>query len=162
MMTELTGILDYLIIILLLYAIFSLLWSLVARRRMNNQIAEAEKRISSLKREQEDISEDLVHRMEALKKSVDETTNKLLNRFSEILEKVNSSINETRKSVSGEIADMINPTKTSFNETHHALKKGMTDHRKEMQRLSQKLEDLSKDVQRMKVDLRERTIDLEL
>ena len=162
MMTELMGNVDYLIIILLLYAIFSLLWFLVAQRRMKNQIAGAEKRISSLKREQEDVSEDLVHSMEALKKSVDETTNKLLNRFSEVLEKVNTSIDETRKSVSGEIADMINPIKTSFNETHHALKKGMTDHRKEMQRLSQKLEDLSKDVQRMKVDLRERTIDLEL
>jgi DNA anti-recombination protein RmuC len=162
MMTELMGNVGYLIIILLLYAVFSLFWSLVAQRRMKKQIAEAEKRISLLKREQEDVSEDLVHRMEALKKSIDDTTNRLLNRFSEILGKVNTSIDETRKSVSGEIADMINPTKASFNETHHALKKGMTDHRKEMQRLSQKLEDLSKDVQRMKVDLRERTIDLEL
>ena len=161
-MTELMGNVDYLIIILLLYAIFSLLWSLVTQRSMRKKTAEAEKGISLLKREQEDVSEDLVRRMEALKKSVDDTTNKLLTRFSEVLEKVNTSINETRQSVSGEIADMINPTKTSFNETHHTLKKGMTDHRKEMQRLSQKLEDLSKDVQRMKVDLRERTIDLEL
>jgi DNA anti-recombination protein RmuC len=166
MMAELSGIFGYLIIIFLLFAVFSSVWALVTLKDMKKKVAKTESHISGLERQEEETSEDLNQRISALKKSADDTTNQLLANFSGILEKVNKALNDTKNSISGEIKEMIKATKASMKasitETHHALSRGMTDNRKELQRLSQKLEDLSKDVQRMKIDIQERTIDLEL
>jgi len=166
MMAELSGIVGYLIIIFLLFAVFSSAWALVTLKDLKEKVAKTERKISVLQGQEEETSEDLNHRIAALKKSTEDTINQLLTKFSGILEKVNTSLKETRKSILGETSDVIKSTqatiKASINETQHTLNRGVADNREELQGLSQKLEDLSKDVQRMKIDLQERTIDLEL
>ena len=165
-MAELSGIAGYLIIIFLLFAVFSSAWALVTLKDLKEKVAKTEKKISVLQGQEEETSEDLNHRIAALKKSTDDTLNQLLTKVSGILEKVNTSLKETRKSILGETSDVINSTQTSIRasikETQHALNRKVMDTRKELQGFSQKLGDLSKDVQRMKIDLQERTIDFEL
>ena len=169
-MAELSGIAGYLIIIFLLFAVFSSAWALVTLKDLKEKVAKTEKKISVLLGQEEETSEDLNHRIAALKKSTEDTVNQLLTKFNGILEKVNTSLKETRKSVLGETSHLIESTqasmkasmKASINKTQDAINRGVTDSRKELQGLSLKLENLSKDVQRMKIDLQERTIDLEL
>ena len=165
-MAGISGIAGYLIIILLLFAVFSSAWALVTLKGLKEKVAEIERKISVLQGQEEETSEDLNQRIAALKKSTEDTVNQLLTKFNGILEKVNTSLKETRNSVLGETSHLIEKTqasmKASINETQDAINRGVRDSRKELQEFSQKLEDLSKDIQRMKIDLQERTIDLEL
>jgi chromosome segregation ATPase len=170
MMAEISGIPGYLIIIFLLFAVFSSIWALVSLKGMKKKVAKAERKISILQEEKEETSEDLNHRIAALKKFTDETVNRLVAKLSEILEKVNTALKEGRKSASEEASRLIASKqasleasmKASIGRTQDAINRNASDNRAEMQELSQKLESLSNDVQKMKIDLQERTIDLEL
>lgn len=161
-MDGLSGNAGYLAVMVLLLCVFCMAWVWVSQKNMKKKIAKTEQKILDLQRQQEELSEDLGQRMVGIKKSVDDTTNKLLTRLNGVLEKVNIALTENKKTVSGEIAGMISPIQASFKETHHTLNRSVTDNRKEIKRLADKQEELSKEVHKVKGDLRERTIDLEL
>ncbi len=169
-MAEFSSITVYLIVIFLVIALFSSVWALLTLRAMKKKLAKAERKISLLQEKEEETSEGVNLRIAALKKSSDETANQLLTKFSEIIEKVSTSLKETKKSVVGEVSQLIESThgsmkasvKASLTKTQDAVNRGIEDSRKELEAFSLKLDSLSEDVQRMKIDLQERTIDLEL
>jgi len=170
MMNELSGIPGYLIIIFLLFAVFASVWALVTLKGIKKKVAKTERKISALQEQREETSEDLNQRIAGLKKYSDDTINQLLTKFNGILEKVNTSLKEIRKSTSEESSRLIASTKssletsmnTSIGKIQDTINRKAADNREELQELSQKLENLSNDVQKMKIELQERTIDLEL
>ena len=169
-MAELSGTVGNLIIIFLLFAVFSSAWALATLISMKKKVAKIERKISVLQEQKEESSENLNQRIAALKKYSDDMVKQLLTKFNGILEKVDTSLMEIKKSSLEETSRLIASTqasieasmKTSIGKTQDAINREVADSREEQQELSQKLESLSNDVQRMKIDLQERTIDLEL
>ena len=169
-MAELSGTIGYLIVIFLLFAVFSSALALVTLINMKKKVAKIEGEVSVLREQKEETSENLNQRIGALRKSTDDALNQLLTNFNGALEKVNTSLMEIKKSTLEETSRLIASTqasleasmKTSIGKTQDAMNRKFADNRTELQEFSQKLESLSNDIQRMKIDLQERTIDLEL
>jgi hypothetical protein len=170
MMAEFSGITGFWVIIFLLFAVFASAWTLVTLKDIKKRVAKLENKISVLQEQKEETSENLSQRTAALKKYTDDTVSQLLVKFNGILEKVNVSLQEIKKSTLDEASRLIVSTrssietsmKTSIGKTQDALNRKAEDNRAELQELVQKLESLSNDVQKIKIDLQERTIDLEL
>ena len=161
-MTELVGNINLAEIILLLLIIFSLVTVYMIHRNTKNKIAETEEKIADLQQRQGGVSGGLDNKFAVLKGEIDDTTNKVITRINELIKKINTNLSENKKAVMFEVDNRINPVKASLNEIQGAMRKGIMDNEKEMKRLSQELEDFSREIQKMKDDIRERTIDLEL
>lgn len=161
-MDELLGNVNYGEIILLLLIVFSLVSVYVVRQNTKKQMVKTEEKIADLQRYQGQVSEGLDSKFASLKDDIDDTSNKVITRINELLKKVNTTLSESKKGVMFEVENRINAMKASLNETQSTIRRSLMENEKEMKRLSQELEDFSKEIQRMKDDIRERSIDLEL
>ena len=113
-MAELSGMPGYLVIIFLLFAVFSSAWALVTLQSFKKKIAKTEREISILQEQEEEASENLNRRIAGLKKLTDDTVNQLLVKFNEVLEKVNASLKEIKKSTLEETSHLIASTQASI------------------------------------------------
>jgi len=161
-MDELLGSVNYGDIILLLLIVFSLVSVYVVRQNIKKKMEETEEKIADLQRYQGQVSEGLDSKFASLKDDIDDTSNKVIVRINELLKKLNTTLSESKKGVLFEVENRINTMKASLNETQGSIRRSLMENEKEVKRLSQELEDFSKEIQRMKDDIRERSIDLEL
>ena len=161
-MGEVLGNVDYGEIILLLLIVFSLVSVYVVRQNTKKKMMETEEKIADLQRHQGQVSEGLDSKFASLKDDIDVTSNKVIIRINELLKKINTSLSESKKVVMFEVENRINAMRASLNETQGSIRRSLMENEKEVKRLSQELEDFSKEIQRMKDDIRERSIDLEL
>ena len=161
-MNELLGSINYGDMILLLLIVFSLVSVYVVRQNIKKKMEETEERIADLQRYQGQVSEGLDSKFASLKDDIDDTSNKVIVRINELLKKLNTTLSESKKGVLFEVENRINTMKASLNETQGSIRRSLMENEKEVKRLSQELEDFSKEIQRMKDDIRERSIDLEL
>jgi len=152
--TELFVNASYIDLALLLLIIFSLIMGIMAQRKTKKNTEEIEEKITALQKYQEGMFERLDSGYTLLKKVFVDKANKLNARLNETLEK--------NKAVMVEIDNKTKPLKVSLNETRDTLRKIVLENEKEMKRIAKELEDFSKEIQRMKDDIQERTIDLEL
>lgn len=152
--TELFVNASYIDLVLLLLIIFSLIMGIMAQRKTKKNTEEIEKKITALQKYQEGMFERLDSGYTLLKKFFVDKANKLNARLNETLEK--------NKAVMVEIDNKTKPLKVSLNDTRDTLRKIVLENEKEMKRIAKELEDFSKEIQRMKDDIQERTIDLEL
>jgi len=161
-MNELLGSINYGDMILLLLIVFSLVSVYVVRQNIKKKMEETEEKIADLQRYQGQVSEGLDSKFASLKDDIDDTSNKVIVRINELLKKVNTTLTESKKVMMFEVENRINTMKASLNETQGSIRRSLMENEKEVKRLSQELEDFSKEIQRMKDDIRERSIDLEL
>lgn len=161
-MTELLRNVDYLEIVLLVSVVFALVSVFVVQQNTKKKRVEIEKKIAALQRHQEEISEGLDNQIASLKEDIDDTSNKVVMRINELVKKVNTALNESKKAIIIDVENVIDPMNASLNETQNSMRESLIDNRKEIKRLSGKLEEFSSEIRRMKDDMRERTIDLEL
>jgi len=161
-MNELLGSINYGDMILLLLIVFSLVSVYVVRQNIKKKMEETEEKIADLQRYQGQVSEGLDSKFASLKDDIDDTSNKVIVRINELLKKLNTTLSESKKGVLFEVENRINTMKASLNETQGSIRRSLMENEKEVKRLSQELEDFSKEIQRMKDDIRERSIDLEL
>ena len=159
--TELLRNVSYIDVALLVLIILSFIIAIAAQGKMKIRRAEMEEKIEALKKYQEDAFEMLNKKHESLKEVLVDRINKLTAKLNAILKS-----NET---VMLEIDNKTNPLKASIDEamdevkaTRGTLRKTMLENEKKMKKMGKEIDDFSKEIQKMKDDIRERTIDLEL
>jgi len=159
--TELLRNVSYIDVALLVLIILSFISVIAAQGKMKKRRAETEEKIAALKKYQEDAFEMLNKKHESLEEVLVDRINKLTAKLNSILKS-----NET---VMLEIDNKTNPLKASIDEamdevkaTRGTLRKTMLENEKEMKKMGKEIDDFSKEIQKMKDDIRERTIDLEL
>lgn len=159
--TELLRNVSYIDVALLVLIILSFISVITAQGKMKKRRAETEEKIAALKKYQEDVFEMLNKKHESLEEVLVDRINKLTAKLNAILKS-----NET---VMLEIDNKTNPLKASIDEamdevkaTRGTLRKTMLENEKGMKKMGKEIDDFSKEIQKMKDDIRERTIDLEL
>ena len=159
--TELLRNVSYIDVALLVLIILSFIIAIAAQGKMKKRREQTEEKIETLKKYQEDVFEMLSKKHGSLEKVLVDRINKLTAKLNTILKS-----NET---VMLEIDNKTNPLKASIDEamdevkaTRGTLRKTMLENEKEMKKMGKEIDDFSKEIQKMKDDIRERTIDLEL
>ena len=123
---------------------------------------EIEGEITSIQQYQGEVSEGLNSKFISLKKDIDDKIQGLTPKFNELVKRVGATLSESKKAVMVEMDDRTNPLKSSLNETRATVRKMLNDNEKELKRMSMEIEEFSKELEKMKDDIRERTFDLEL
>ena len=153
--------LTYIDIALLVLVFLSLLISINIRTKINKRIDEIDNKITSLKKYQDDIFAGLNSKYGSIKEVLVDKVNKLTLKLNE-LSKGLDSVLDTKKSILLEIENKVKPLKISLGETKETLRKITQTSEKDMKKLENDLADFYKEIEKMKNDLRERSIDLEL
>lgn len=161
MVTELLAYGVYIDGALLLFIVFSLISSIAAQRKTKHKVEETEKRIVAVKKYQEDIFESLDKKYASFKEVLVDKTDRLTTRLNELSKKFDAVL-ENNETVMLEIDNKTQPLKVSLGETEKSLRKLVQANEIEMKKVEKELSDFSKEIQKMKDDIRERTIDLEL
>jgi methyl-accepting chemotaxis protein len=161
-MTALLGNMSVVDIVLLVLVIISLIGLLKVQRSTKKAMKEIGKEITSIQQYQGEISGDLNSKFASLKEGFDNEMQGFTTKFDELIKKVSATLSESKKAVMEEIEERTNPMKSSLNETRAAVRKILTDNEKELKRMSTEIEGFSKELQKMKDDIHERTFDLEL
>jgi len=161
MITNLLANASYIDVALLVLIILSFITAIVAQGKMTKKRGETEEKIEALKKYQEDVFEMLNKKHESLKEVVVDRINKLTTKLNAILksnETVMLEIDNKTKPLKASIDDTVDQVKA----TRDTLRKTMLENEREMKRMGKEINDFSKEIQKMKDDIRERTIDLEL
>jgi chromosome segregation ATPase len=151
----------YIDLAILVLVFLSLLSFIHTRLKINKKIEEIEKKITSFKKYQDDIFESLNAKYASIKEVLVGKVIKLTLKLNE-LSKGLDSVLKTKESILLEVENKIKPLKVSLGETKEALRKIVQAREKDMKKLENDLSDFYKEIEKMKNDLRERTIDLEL
>jgi hypothetical protein len=161
MVTELLAYGVYIDGVLLLLIVITLISSIAAQRKTKQKVEETEKRVVALKKYQEDIFESLDKKYASFKEVLVDKTDRLTTRLNELSKKFDSVL-ENNETVMLEIDNKTQPLKVSLGETEKSLRKLVQANEIEMKKVEKELSDFSREIQKMKDDIRERTIDLEL
>lgn len=146
---------------LLLLIIVSILSGLLAQQKMKQKIEEMETKIFSLEKYQQDILQSLNKKLISLKDAFFGKIKDLTVKLNEVSKQINSIL-EKNEAFMLEIDNKTKPLKASIGETERTLRKIVQENEKGIKKMEKELGDFSKEIQKMKDDIRERTIDLEL
>jgi len=149
-------------IVLLVLIIVSMIALFKVQKGMKKAMEEIDKEITSIQQYQGEVSEGLNSKFALLKKDIDDKIQGLTPKFNELIKRVSATLSESKKAAMAEIDNRTNPLKSSLNETRATVTKMLTDNVKELKRMSMEIEAFSKELEKMKDDIRERTFDLEL
>jgi len=149
-------------IVLLVLIMVSMIALFKVQKGMKKAIEEIDKEITSIQQYQGEVSERLNSKFASLKKDIDDKIQGLTPKFNELIKRVGATLSESKKAAMTEIENRTNSLKSSFNETRDTVRKMITDNEKELERMSMEIEAFSKELEKMKDDIRERTFDLEL
>jgi peptidoglycan hydrolase CwlO-like protein len=146
---------------LLLLIIFSILGGLLVQRKMKQKIEEMETKILSLEKNQEDTLQSLNRKLISLRDGFIGKIKGLTVKLNEVSKQINSILEKSEAFVL-EIDNKTKPLKVSLGETERSLRKIVQESEKGIKKMEKELSDFSKEIQKMKDDIRERTIDLEI
>lgn len=149
-------------IVLLVLIIVSMIALFKVQKGMKKAMEEIDKEITSIQQYQGEVSKGLNSKFALLKKDIDDKIQGLTPKFNELIKRVSATLSESKKAAMAEIDNRTNPLKSSLNETRSTMRKMLTDNEKELKRMSMEIEVFSKELEKMKDDIRERTFDLEL
>jgi len=149
-------------IVLLVLIIVSMIALFKVQKGMKKAMEEIDKEITSIQQYQGEVSKGLNSKFALLKKDIDDKIQGLTPKFNELIKRVSATLSESKKAAMAEIDNRTNPLKSSLNETRATVTKMLTDNVKELKRMSMEIEVFSKELEKMKDDIRERTFDLEL
>jgi len=149
-------------IVLLVLIIVSMIALFKVQKGMKKAMEEIDKEITSIQQYQGEVSKGLNSKFALLKKDIDDKIQGLTPKFNELIKRVSATLSESKKAAMAEIDNRTNPLKSSLNETRATVTKMLTDNVKELKRMSMEIEAFSKELEKMKDDIRERTFDLEL
>ena len=145
----------------LLLIIFSLISGIVALREMKKKVEATEKKIVALRKYQDDVTEKLDKRYESLKEVLVDSITKLTAKLNTIL--------KGKETVVLEIDNKTNPLKALLDDTmdqakatEDTLRKAILKNEEKMNKMRKEINDFSKEIEKMKDDIREHAIDLEL
>lgn len=161
MITELLRNASYIDVALLVLIILSFIIAIAAQGKTKKKAEETEEKIEALKKYQEDAFEMLNKKHESLKEVLVDRINKLTARLNAILksnETVMLEIDNKTKPLKASIDDTMDQVKA----TRDTLRKTVLENEREMKKMGKEINDFSTEIQKMKDDIRERTIDLEL
>jgi uncharacterized protein YoxC len=161
-MTALLGNVSAVDIVLLVLIIASVIALFKVQKGMKKAMEEIDKEITSIQQYQGEVSEGLNSKFASLKKDIDDKIQGLTPKFNELIKRVSAKLSESKKAAMAEIDNRTNPLKSSLNETRAIVRKMLTDNEKELKRMSMEIEAFSKELEKMRDDIRERTFDLEL
>lgn len=161
MITELLRNASYIDVALLVLIILSFIFAIAAPGKTKKKAEETEEKIEALKKYQEDSFEMLNKKHESLKEVLVDSINKLTARLNAILKSNETfmlEIDNKTKPLKASIDDTMDQVKA----TRDTLRKTVLENEREMKKMGKEINNFSKEIQKMKDDIRERTIDLEL
>lgn len=161
MITELLRNASYIDVALLVLIILSFIFAIAAPGKTKKKAEETEEKIEALKKYQEDAFEMLNKKHESLKEVLVDSINKLTARLNAILKSNETfmlEIDNKTKPLKASIDDTMDQVKA----TRDTLRKTVLENEREMKKMGKEINNFSKEIQKMKDDIRERTIDLEL
>jgi competence protein ComGC len=161
MITELLRNASYIDVGLLVLIILSFIIAIAAPGITKKKAEETEEKIEALKKYQEDAFEMLNKKHESLKEVLVDRINKLTARLNAILKSNETfmlEIDNKTKPLKASIDDTMDQVKA----TRDTLRKTVLENEREMKKMGKEINNFSKEIQKMKDDIRERTIDLEL
>ena len=136
-------------------------YAVVSLKKVHKKITNTEKQAVALQKYQNDIFEGLDKRYESLRVVFVDKVNKLTNRVDELTRDFKGA-QENIRSLKGETEDASKQLKALLGETDRAFRKVLQESRQEIERMGAELGEFSKEIQKLKDDIREHTIDLEL
>jgi peptidoglycan hydrolase CwlO-like protein len=161
-MTALLENLSAIDIILLVLVIISFIVIFMIQNGTRKAIKEIDKEITVIQQYQEEVSDGLDSKFASLKNDIDNKIQAFTPRFNELIKRVTATLIENKKTIISEIEERMQPLKSSLNEDRVSVKKMITDNENELKQISAEIEGFSKELEKMKDDIRERTYDLEL
>lgn len=147
--------------LLLILILLFLIIDIFIRRKLKKGVQESREKIASLRSTQEEVFEDLDQKYTSLREMLLDKTNKLsadINRLSENF----SSLRTNNEAFKAEMNNKTKQMRMSLDETEKTFRKLLKTNERDQKAIQQKFNTLSKEIQKMKDDIRERTIDLEL
>jgi chromosome segregation ATPase len=149
-------------IILLLLIVVTLIGLFKVQRGTRKAMTEIDKEITVIQQYQGEVSEGLGSKFASLKNDIDDKIQGFTTRFNELIKRVTATLTENKKTILAEIDQTMKPLKSSLNEDRVSVKKMLANNENELKRISLQIEEFSKELEKMKDDIRERTYDLEL
>jgi len=149
-------------ILLLVLVIISFIGLFKVQNGTKKAMNEIDKEITVIQQYQGEVSEGLDSKFASLKNDIDDKIQIFTPRFNELIKRVTATLIENKKVIIAEIEERMQPLKSSLNEDRVSVKKMLTDNENELKQISAEIEKFSKELEKMKDDIRERTYDLEL